>query len=450
MRHQALVIFILFPLISLAQPAVHWRKAIKNGVQSVNLAAAIQTDKSGNVYVAGTTNEVDSSKKIMLMKLDSGGVELWRRIYTSQNHSDAVAIALAVDDSGNAILTGTTKNISANTDIVTLKYSPEGILVWENIYAGKANLFDAPSAIAADKKGNVFVCGYETASDANPDLVLIRYASLGAKSFVKNFATSKMDIGADVVTDDSCNVYICGSMDVSTRTGDIIAMKYDSSGNSKWYYVYDGTQRSVDMAADISMDDSTFICITGYANHSNDRSDIPVIRLNRNGKVICEQVISEGVSDGTGNSLKVSGKSILVHAAFTDYLQQTTSNYIYIADKSCNAKFRFQPASEDVVYLEAAPWQNNSTLLFGTIISRPENTVAPYIELRDSLRSAVYSYQDSILISLLRIKDVLLTGRAIYFLGDDATSNAGTISVVKYMLPEEPKKKTKVTNPIKK
>lgn len=113
------------------------------------------------------------------------------RIYQPDNRNDAVAVDVASDPAGNSVITGTIKNDAGNTDIVTMKFSPEGILVWQNIYAGKAGLFDAPTAIATDKKGNVFVCGHEATSESNPDLLLLRYNIAGEQSFMKNYATPK-------------------------------------------------------------------------------------------------------------------------------------------------------------------------------------------------------------------------------------------------------------------
>jgi hypothetical protein len=443
MHRNFLLILILIPFLGISQPAIKWRKAIKGNVQSINSAVAMNVDRTGNIYVTGTSYDADSSKKILLVKLDSSGTEIWKRIYQPETRTDAIAVDITSDAAGNSVITGTIKNAAGNTDIVTMKFSPDGILVWENIYAGKAGLFDAPTAIVTDKKGNVFVCGHEAAGESNPDLLLLRYNLAGELSYFKNYSTPKMETGIDVMTDDSCNVYVCGNIDMSTRTGDMIVLKFDSTGNQKWSFVYDGAQHAVDICSDFAFDDSSNIFITGSANHSNDKSDVPLIRINKNGKLISEYMVSQGIADGTGNSLVISGKSIFYQTVFTDYLQQTVTSSIQIADKYCRPKHRFNSSSEDVTYLEAARW-GNSVLLFGSILSRPENTIAPYIELVDSSRQTVYSFRDEVLISLLRIKDVLLTGRDIYFLADDATDNAGTISVSRYQMPEELKKLSKV------
>ncbi|MCX6275635.1 MAG: hypothetical protein NTV09_10565 [Bacteroidetes bacterium] len=446
MHLRKLIILLALPLFVVAQPTNQWRKAIKNGVQSINSAAAINVDKTGNVFIAGTTHDADSADKLLLIKLDSAGNEKWRRAYQAENRNHAVAIAMTVDFAGNSLVTGTVKNRSGNTDIVTLKYSPEGILLWENFFAGKANLFDAPNAIATDKKGNVLVCGHETVSEANPDLLIIRYTPTGETSFIRNFSTPQMDVAVDVLADDSCNVYVCGNINVGTRIADIIVMKFDSTGTPQWNYVYDGEQHVVDIATDFAFDDSTNIFITGSANHSNDKSDIPVIKINRNGKLMSENLISGGVADGTGNRISSSGKNIFLQTSFTDYLQQTVSVSIFKGDKSCKQK-KLYNSSGDISYLKAAGWNNNAVILFGSILSRPENTIAPYVEIVDSLNKTTFSMHDDVLISLLRIKDVLLAGRDIYFLGDDATENAGTISIAKYSFPEPPKKKSKVSKP---
>jgi hypothetical protein len=447
MHRNYLVILFFIPFLSLAQPVTQWRKTIKGSVQSINSAVGITVDKSGNVFVAGTSYEVDSSKKMILVKFDSSGTEQWRRLFQPESHTDAIAVAVATDISGNSVITGTIKNVAGNTDIITMKFSPEGILVWQNIYAGKAGLFDAPASVAMDKKGNVFVCGHEAAAEANPDLVLIRYNIAGEQTYSKNYSSLKMDAAVGVLTDDSCNAYVCGNILVSTRTADMIVLKFDSTGNQKWSFIYDGPQHAVDICTDFAFDDSSNIFITGTANHANDKSDVPLIRINKNGKLISEYLIGEGIADGVGSDLYISGKSICVTTVFTDFLQQTVTSSVHLADKNCKSKQRYT-SPEDVTYLKGGRW-GNSTLLFGSLLSRPENTIGPYIELIDSAQQSVYKFHDDALISLLRIKDVLLTGRDIYFLADDATDNAGTISVSRYQLPEEPKKISKVNKKTK-
>jgi len=442
MHKNYLLILLLLPFLGMSQPSAKWRKAIKGSVQSVNSAVAMTVDKTNNIFIAGTSYEVDSAKKIILVKLDSTGTEQWRRLFQPETRNDAIAVAVAADFAGFSVITGTIKNENGNTDIVTMKFSPDGILVWQNIYAGKAGLFDAPTSIAIDKKGNVFVCGHESAGEANPELLLLRYNIAGEETFFRNYSSPKMEAAVDVMTDDSCNAYVCGNILVSTRTADIIVLKFDSTGNQKWSYIYDGPQHAVDICTDFAFDDSSNIFVTGSANHANDRADVPLIRINKNGKLMSEQLIAEGVSDGVGSNLLISGKSIFIQTIFTDFLQQSVTSSIQLADKLCKPKHRFN-SPEDVTYIEAARW-GNSALLFGSILSRPENTIAPYIELVDSVQQTVYQFRDEVLISLLRIKDVLLTGRDIYFLADDATDNAGTISVSRYQMPEEPKKITKV------
>lgn len=440
-----LAVLLLFPFIAASQPKVQWRKAIKHGTLSINSAVAFGIDKAGNILITGNTHEADSANKILLLKIDSAGTEKWSRLYRAENNFQAFAKGLSLDVAGNTMVTGTVKNVSGNTDIVTMKFSPDGILLWERVYAGKANLFDAPEAIATDKKGNVLVCGYETVSEANPDLLLIRYTSSGELSFVRNFSTPQMDVAIDVSADDSCNVYLCGNINVGTRMADIIIMKFDSTGTPQWNYVYDGQQHVVDLSTDFAFDDSTNIIVTGIANHSNERSDIPLIKINRNGKLISSKLITSGVADGSGKRINVSGKNIFLHTSFTDYVQQTVTEGIFRGDKNCNQKKTF-PSSADVSYFEATSWNNKSTLLFGSLLTRPENTIAPYIEIVDSLNNKIFTMRDDVLVSLLRIKDVLLSGRDIYFLGDDATENAGTISLSKYSFAERPRNKTKAVN----
>ena len=67
---------------------------------------------------------------------------------------------MAVDGSGNVVVTGSSGN-GTDDDYYTAKYAAaDGALLWEKRYNGPANSDDCASAVAVDGSGNVVVTGY--------------------------------------------------------------------------------------------------------------------------------------------------------------------------------------------------------------------------------------------------------------------------------------------------
>src|SRR4030065_2527361 len=87
-----------------------------------------------------------------------------------------IPVALAVDDTGNVYVTGLSQGLGTGKDIVTLKYSSAGNLVWERRYNGPDNLADQPSALVLDQYGNLFVTGYSTGLTAGADFLTLKYS----------------------------------------------------------------------------------------------------------------------------------------------------------------------------------------------------------------------------------------------------------------------------------
>jgi hypothetical protein len=86
--------------------------------------------------------------------------EIWSQSYDGfggPNHP----FAIALDSSGNAIVTGSSANANGNDDIYTAKYAAgSGQLLWSVRYDGPAGGNDYGTGVAVDTAGNVIVIGF--------------------------------------------------------------------------------------------------------------------------------------------------------------------------------------------------------------------------------------------------------------------------------------------------
>jgi hypothetical protein len=135
-------------------------------------ARAIAVDGFNNVYVTGrsfTGTDFDYAT----VKYDSDGTQLWAQRYNGPANSDDEAVAIAVDGSGNAYVTGYSGGIYY--DYATVKYDSDGNQLWVQRYNGPANLSDNASAIAVDNSNSVYVTGASASVGPNYDYVTIKY-----------------------------------------------------------------------------------------------------------------------------------------------------------------------------------------------------------------------------------------------------------------------------------
>ena len=134
-------------------------------LNSINKAKSVEIDRTKNCFVLGTTSIPDSAKDILLIKFNPKGEEEWRRIYDNPDHGDDIPVAMSVDEEGNILITGISKDKSGNADVLLVKFSTEGVPVFDLHFDGPSHSFDTPSAITNDKFNNIFITGAERFRD---------------------------------------------------------------------------------------------------------------------------------------------------------------------------------------------------------------------------------------------------------------------------------------------
>jgi len=148
------------------------------------VATALAVDSIGNVVVTGDSGFFPNYDYYTAKYAAADGALLWEKRYNGPaNHMDQ-AQAVAVDGSGNVVVTGTSLSITNGWDYYTAKYAAaDGALLWEKRYNGPGDDNDQAVAVAVDGSGNVVVTGYSVGSGldifggSNHDYYTAKYAS---------------------------------------------------------------------------------------------------------------------------------------------------------------------------------------------------------------------------------------------------------------------------------
>jgi len=199
---------------------------------------ALALDGDGNVYITGCTESFGAGgHDIILLKYDSSGALLLQETWGGNGND--LGNALALDRNGNAYIAGWTNSFGAgSSDIILLKYSPSGSLLWQKSWGGSEQ--DHGYALSLDQSGNVFVTG-DTASKepSGYDVVLLKYSSSGSLLWQKSCGCSEYDTAYALAIDSSGYVYVAGYV-VPNSNGEALILKFDSSGNIIWQRSWGG------------------------------------------------------------------------------------------------------------------------------------------------------------------------------------------------------------------
>lgn len=265
-----------------------WAKRYNGPANSDDEATAIVVDTSGNVYVTGFSWESGTWYNYITIKYDSLGNQLWVKRYDGPANSADWAEALAIDASGNAYVTGRSYGSGTDYDYATIKYDSQGNQLWVERYNGPANSSDWARALAVDNSGNAYVTGYTSGSGTHYDYTTIKYDFQGNQLWVERYngpANSDDDAYA-IAIGGSGNVYVTGFSFGLGTVDDYATIKYDSAGNQLWVREYNGPANSYDQARAMAIDNSGNIYVTGSSYGSGTNVDFATIKYDSQGNQI--------------------------------------------------------------------------------------------------------------------------------------------------------------------
>jgi len=128
------------------------------------------------VFVTGISYDSSHTTDFATIKYSPAGVPLWTRRYNGPANYFDVSLAIAVDSSGNVFVAGYSENPNnVGQTIATVAYSNSGMPLWTNRFDARTNNY--LQGIAVDRSGNVFVSGYSEDPGVSSDLVVIKYSS---------------------------------------------------------------------------------------------------------------------------------------------------------------------------------------------------------------------------------------------------------------------------------
>ena len=240
-------------------------------------AFAVAVDGNGNVFVTGPSFSIDGDD-YGTIKYSSAGVPLWMRRYGVPGFNTYdIPAAIAVDGSGNVIVTGSSQSIGGNGDYVTIKYSGAGVPLWTNRYNGNYNAYC--SAIAVDGGGNVFVTGFDF------DCVTIKYSNAGAPLWTNRYGASQSQTYTKgIAVDGGGNVFVTGfSHSNSPVSSDYMTIKYSNAGVPLWTNRYNGPTNSEDGSSAVAVDRDGNVFVTGYSTGSGTGYDYVTIKYSSAG-----------------------------------------------------------------------------------------------------------------------------------------------------------------------
>ena len=261
-------------------PTAKWFQE-HNGSREESHGHFILVCEDGGFLQIGETGIVGrATAKILVVKTDSEGKELWKREFGSGNRNMGNS---AIEVSDGYLVCGMLNRISA---ILKLNKS-DGTLIFSRTRNNGGT--DAYEHLALHPNGLIMV-GYTNAEDPNNTFFTEGRGYLGFHDSSGNWISGKslnehISLAYRIKAVEE-NYYISGTTYSPTDTLTYAALKIDSSGDVLWSNQYGGSNQNHCFGMDVGSDGAVFL--TGHTLSGTENWDTYTIKLDKNGSVLWE------------------------------------------------------------------------------------------------------------------------------------------------------------------
>jgi uncharacterized delta-60 repeat protein len=296
-------------------------------------ATAFAIDAAGSVHVTGYGDGLGIDEDYITFKYDTLGNRQWLARYNGPGNAEDRPIALTVDEEGNAYVTGYSTGAGTKRDFATIKYNAAGVEQWVARYDGPAHLADEATAIALDDSGNAYVTGWGWGGRTHYDFTTIKYNPSGQEQWVARFGMVAAKATA-LAVDGLGNVFVIGNSVIagSGSGDDYTTVKYNANGAEQWVARYDGPAHRNDQAVAIAVDNTGSVYVTGITHGTNTNGDYTTVKYDPLGveqwvvrydgpENTSDQVVALAVDSST--NVYVTGTSTGIHGSVFTTIKYT-------------------------------------------------------------------------------------------------------------------------------
>jgi hypothetical protein len=206
--------------INLTTETAIWTRTINSAANLDDEGKGVAIDNAGNVIVTGIVSNNDNTHGFLTRKYSATGVFAWDQTFVSPVADFHGPVDVGVDSAGNAFVTGTSTLDNFKVTFYTAKYAAaNGTILWEtrsSLPPGATDPFqnDVAAALAVDGSGNVVVTGLSQNANVDDDYYTVKYAGSDGHILWQDHRNGDNESGQDrpaaVAIDNGGNVAVTG------------------------------------------------------------------------------------------------------------------------------------------------------------------------------------------------------------------------------------------------
>lgn len=223
-----------------------WRRSFSRAGSVSDHLNDMVVDSIGNIYMTGFSVFAGGTHSFTTIKCYPDGDTAWLRAYGPTGGLGDNGLLIAVDDSGCTYVVGNYYDnyIGHMGNITTIKYDGNGNTLWTRVFSKPGETEEEARAIKLGPIGDVYITGECEVSypvDSTGNVITLKYSSIGNLLWSREYTGSAPwgDFGEDIAVDSQGSVYVAGHV-VGARGADFATLKYYSDGDFAWGSLYDG------------------------------------------------------------------------------------------------------------------------------------------------------------------------------------------------------------------
>ncbi|MEO8210688.1 MAG: SBBP repeat-containing protein, partial [bacterium] len=293
----------------------NWVLRYNGPANSGDFATALAVDQTQNVIVTGTSTNLAGTSDYLTIKYD--GLCVYTQWIKPFSYNFASANDIKLDAAGNSYVTGSLFSTNNSSVFGTIKYNSVGTQLWIQYLSGEVPLASSGAfKMFVDAAGNSYVTGF-TGQAGSPDLwdvMTVKYNTNGVMQWKRYFngPGNGSDAAEGIFVDSQGNTYVVGSSEGSGTGFDYFLLRYSAGGTWTGNVRYNGEANGNDFAYSLDVDNLGNVFVTGVSREYEIPQDAPAAGQNTfttvkyNSSFVQQWSVKYfgSASDATGKSVK--------------------------------------------------------------------------------------------------------------------------------------------------
>jgi subtilisin family serine protease len=235
---------------------------------------------TNNIIVTGASasNAASTNWDYATVEYNQNGTQINSSRITSTGNGFDKPSAICKDNNGNFYITGTSFNqTNSSYDIKTIKLNSYLVVQWSQTFDGN-NLNDGANSIDVDQNGNVILAGYTTNNQTGENLLVLKYSPSGVLLWQREINESGLladERGNKILVDINGNAYIVGNYN-NNGNKNFISIKYNPNGELQWQDILNGAGNGDDDASSLNINNYGDIIVSGKTDNGIDNTNTTI------------------------------------------------------------------------------------------------------------------------------------------------------------------------------